>query len=176
VHPLGKSPVITDNGNTIAESAAIIEYVLDTYGAGRLRPSPGTPEFLRYRYWLHFAESSIQPQLLVKLHIRGIEAAPLAPPNKAIVQTAIAKMKSWTDHNLRLQLDFMEAELNRSVWFAGDEFSAADVQMSFPIEAARERAGLDASRPRLIAFLATIHARPAYHRALERGGPYWFAT
>jgi glutathione S-transferase len=176
VHPLGKSPVITDDGNTIAESAVIMEYVLDTYGGGRLRPAPGTAAFQRYRYWLHFAESSIQPQLLVKLHIRAIESAPRPDPAQAIVQVAIEGTKHWTDHNLRLQLDFMEAELNRSAWFAGDEFSAADVQMSFPVEAARERAGLDASRPKLMAFLATIHARPAYRRALERGGSYRFAS
>ena len=95
---------------------------------------------------------------------------------RPVVQALVERMsEGYTDPNLRAQLDLMEAELGRSAWFAGDEFSAADVQMSFPLEAAVERAGLDASRPKLMGFLERIHARPAYRRALERGGPYRFA-
>ena len=176
VHPLGKSPVVSDGDVTVAETGAIVEYLLDRYGAGRLRPSAGTPDHLRYRYWLHFAEGSAMPQLLLKLLFGRIATGPMPFFAKPIARAIASKvLVGFVDPNLKSQLDFMEAELGRSAWFAGDEFSAADVQMSFPLEAAADRAGLDASRPRLMDFLRRIHARPAYRTALERGGPYRFA-
>ncbi|MDE2627054.1 MAG: glutathione S-transferase [Burkholderiales bacterium] len=177
VHPLGKSPVITDDGVTVAESGAIVEYLIERYGDGRLAPAIGTPERLRWRYWLHFAEGSAMPPLLLKLIFDRIPQSPMPffarPIARAISARVLATM---VEPNLKRQLDFMEGELGKSQWFAGDEFSAADVQMSFPVEAAAMRAGLDASRPGLMAFLKRIHARPAYRRALERGGPYSFAN
>jgi glutathione S-transferase len=177
VHPLGKSPVITEGGTTVAESGAIVEYLVERHGGGRLVPAPGTPERLQYRYWLHFAEGSAMPPLLLKLIFERIKVTPMPffakPIAKAIANKVLATM---VDPNLKRQLDFMEGELGRSGWFAGSEFSAADIQMSFPVEAAAQRAGLDAGRPRLMAFLQRIHARPAYQRALERGGPYSFAN
>jgi glutathione S-transferase len=177
VHPLGKSPVITDNGITVAETGAIIEYLLENYGAGRLVPAAGTEEARRFTYWLHFAEGSAMPPLLLKLIFNRIENGPMPFFAKPIARGIAAKVKAaMIDPNLKRQLDFMESELGRSEWFAGNEFSAADVQMSFPVEAAAQRAGLDASRPRLMAYLKKIHARPAYRRALERGGPYSFAN
>ena len=177
VHPLGKSPVITDGGLTVAESGAIVEYLLDRYGEGRLAPAPGTPERLRWTYWLHFAEGSAMPPLLMKLVFDKVAAAPVPFFVKPITRAIAAQaMSSYVRPNLERQFDFMEAELSRSTWFAGDDFSAADIQMSFPLEAAAERAGLDARRPKLIAFLRRIHARPAYRQALERGGPYSFAN
>lgn len=176
VHPLGKSPVITDGDITVAETGAIIEYLLERYGDGRLAPAIGTLERLRWRYWLHFAEGSAMPPLLLKLIFDRIPQAPMPffakPIAKSISDKVLATM---VEPNLRRQLDFMEAELGKSEWFAGDAFSAADVQMSFPIEAASMRAGLDASQPKLMAFLKRIHARPAYRRALERGGRYSLA-
>ncbi len=173
VHPLGKSPVITDAGTTLAESGAIIEYLIDRYGEGRLAPAPGTPERRRWTYWLHFAEGSAMPPLLMKLVFDKIASTPVPFFIKPITRMIAAKgIDSYVRPNLNRQFDFMEAELSRSLWFAGDEFSAADIQMSFPVEAAAERAGLDASRPKLMAFLERIHARPAYGKALERGGPY----
>ena len=176
VHPLGKSPVVSDGDVTVAETGAIVEYLLDRYGAGRLRPPAGTPDHLRYRYWLHFAEGSAMPQLLLKLLFGRIATGPMPFFAKPIARAIARKvLVGFVDPNLKAQLDFMEAELGRSAWFAGDEFSAADVQMSFPLEAAADRAGLDASRPRLMDFLRRIHARPAYRTALERGGPYRFA-
>jgi glutathione S-transferase len=175
VHPLGKSPVITDGDVTVAETGAIVEYLIDRYGAGRLRPAAGTPEHLRYRYWLHFAEGTAQPQLLLKFHINRTIAASASSAEPAAARDLLARMNAATDANLRANLDFMEAELGRSAWFAGDEFTAADIAMSFPIEVSVERAGLDASRPRLMAWLERIHARPAWRRAHERGGPYRFA-
>jgi glutathione S-transferase len=175
VHPLGKSPVITDGERTIAESGAIIEYLVNGYGGGRLAPPAGSPERLRYTYWLHYAEGSAMPPLLLKLIFNRIETAPMPffvrPIAKRIAQRSKA---SFIEPQLKLHLDYMESELGKSEWFAGAEFTAADIQMSFPLEAASVRAGLNENRPRLISFLERIHARPAYRRALERGGRYDF--
>jgi glutathione S-transferase len=177
VHPLGKSPVITDDGVTVAESGAIVEYLVERYGNGRLAPAIGTPERLRWRYWLHFAEGSAMPPLLLKLIFERIPQSPMPFFVKPIARGISAKVLAlMVEPNLKRQLDFMEAELGKSEWFAGDAFSAADIQMSFPVEAAAQRAGLDASRPRLMGYLRRIHARPAYRQALERGGPYSFAN
>lgn len=176
VHPLGKSPVITDDGITVAETGAIVEYVLERYGQGRLAPPSGSPERLRWRYWLHFAEGSAMPPLLLKLIFERIKVSPMPFFVRPIARGIADKvMGALVTPNLARQLDFMEAELGRSEWFAGPEFSAADVMMSFPLEAAAQRAGLDARRPMLMRFLQRIHARPAYRKALARGGPYSFA-
>jgi glutathione S-transferase len=176
VHALGKSPVITDGAATVAESGAIIEYLLERHGGARLVPPVGSDEHLRYRYWLHFAEGSAMPPLLLKLIFNRIASAPMPFFVRPIARAISGKVLGlMVEPNLKRQLDFMESELGRSEWFAGAEFSGADIQMSFPLEAAAQRAGLDAGRPRLWAFLQRIHARPAYRRALERGGPYSFA-
>ena len=173
VHPLGKSPVITDGGAPLAESGAILEYLVERHGAGRFAPAPGTPQRLRYTYWMHYAEGSAMPPLLMKLIFDRIESGPMPFFVKPIAKGISAKVKSaFINPQLTRHLDFMEASLKDGLWFAGQEFSAADIQMSFPLEAAQARAGLDASRPRLMDFLQRIHARPAYQRALERGGPY----
>ncbi len=177
VHPLGKSPVITDGELTVAESGAIVEYLVERYGDGRLAPPIGSPERLRWRYWLHFAEGSAMPPLLLKLIFTRIPESPMPffvkPIARGISNKVLAAMVA---PNLERQLDFMEAELGKSEWFAGADLSAADIQMSFPLEAAAQRAGLDTRRPTLMAFLKRIHARPAYQRALQRGGPYSFAN
>ncbi len=177
VHPLGKSPVITDGEGaqrvTVAESGAIIEYLVETYGAGRLRPAAGTAEARRYTYWLHFAEGSAMPPLLMKLVFDKVRSAPVPFFIKPVVKGVADKVtSSFIAPNISRQLDFMETELASRDWFAGPEFTAADIQMSFPLEAAAARAGLNASRPRLMGWLSRIHARPAYQRALEAGGPY----
>jgi glutathione S-transferase len=173
VHPLGKSPVIEDAGQTLAESGAIVEYLAERYGDGRLAPAAGTPERMRYRYWMHFAEGTAQPPLLLKLLFDRLDKGPMPffarPVARAIAQRA---KDTFVQPNIDRNLDFMEAELGQRGWFAGAQFSAADVQMSFPLEAARARGGLDERRPRLMDFLARIHARPAYRRAIERGGAY----
>ena len=173
VHPLGKSPVITDGDNTLAESGAIIEYLVERYGAGRLIPPAGSPDRLRYTYWLHFAEGSAMPPLLLKLIFDKIETTPMPFFVKPIAKGISAKVKSsFINPQLTQILDYMEKELVKKDWFAGADFSAADIQMSFPLEAAAARGGLDAGKPRLTDFLRRIHARPAYQRALERGGEY----
>ena len=173
VHPLGKSPVITDGKQTLAESGAIIEYLNDAYGAGRFAPVAASPDWLRYRCWMHYAEGLLMPLLLMKLVFDRIAKAQMPffakPVAKAIADRA---KKSFVMPQIERHLDFLEAELGKSEWFAGSRFTAADVQMSFPVEAAAARAGLGANRPRLMDFLARIHARPAYGRALARGGEY----
>jgi len=173
VHPLGKSPVITEGKVTVAESGAIVEYLVGRHGNGRLVPAEGTPEKLRYTYWLHFAEGSAMPPLLMRLVFDKIRSTPVPFFIKPIVKAIADKVtSSFIAPNIESQLKFMEAELARRPWFAGDEFTAADIQMSFPLEAAAARAGLDASYPKLTGWLARIHARPGYQRALEKGGPY----
>jgi len=172
VHPLGKSPVITDGDTTLAESGAIVEYLADRYGAGKLAPAFGSPERVRYLYWLHFAEGTAQPPSLLKLlfdRIKSRSPLLLRPVARAIADRALA---SYVLPNIERNLDFMESELGKNEWFAGAQFSAADIQMSFPVEAYRARGGLDEKRPRLMRFLEKIHSRPAYRRAVERGGEY----
>ncbi|TYP65619.1 glutathione S-transferase family protein [Stutzerimonas stutzeri] len=172
VHPLGKSPVITDGDLTLAESAAILEYLVERYGEGRLAPAAGTPEYLRYRYWMHYAEGSAMPPLLLRLVFDRVANGPM-PFFIRPVARAIAKgaNQAFIGPQLKLHLDYMENELSKTEWFAGENFSLADIQMSFPLEAAQSRAGLDSSRPNLNAFLQRIRERPAYQRAVEKGGP-----
>ena len=172
IHPLGKSPVITDGDNTLAESGAILEYLAETYGEGKLKPATGTPEHLRYRYFLHYAEGSLMPLLFMKLVFTRLpERVPWAMRPVARMISAGAD-KALLGPQISNHFAFLEGELASRDWFAGTDFSAADIQMSFPIEAAAARAGLGARTPRLKAFVEAIQARSAYKRALERGGPY----
>jgi len=175
IHPLGKSPVITDGEVVLPESGAIIEYLVDTYGNGRLKPPAGSAQRLKYLYWMHYAEGSAMPPLLLRLVFNRVANNPAPWPISAIARRIATTVdKSFIEPNLTRHLNFMEAELSAQTWFAGEEFTAADVQMSFPLEAAASRGGLNASRPKLMAFLERIHARDAYKRALERGGRYDF--
>lgn len=172
VHPLGKSPVVTDGANTIAESGAIMDYLVETYGAARLAPAQGTPDWLLYRYYMHFSEGSMMPPLLLKLIFTRLpDNVPflIRPVARAISDKALGGM---VQPQIDQQLDFLESELATRDWFAGANFSAADIQMSFPVEGAAARGGLDARYPRLAAWLQRIHAMPGYARALEKGGPY----
>lgn len=173
IHPLGKAPVITDKGRTIAESGAIIEYLLEHYGNGRLRPAPGTPDYEQYRYWMHFAEGSFMPLMVMSLIFNRVENANMPFFIRPVARGIANKVRaSYLQPNTRRALDFMEATLAGSEWFAGAAFTAADIQMSFPVEAAAVRAGLADRYPHLQGFLDRIHARPAYQAALEKGGPY----
>ncbi|MFA9215957.1 MAG: glutathione S-transferase family protein [Sphingomonadaceae bacterium] len=173
VHPLGKSPVISDGDIVVAESGAICEYLIDIYGAGRLKPAAGTPERRRWTYFLHYAEGSLMTPLLLKLVFDRVESSPAPFFVKPIARAIAQRVKrTYIAPQIKQHLDFLEAELGQRAWFAGAEFSAADIQLSFPLEAAAARGGLDAGWPRLSAFLASIHSRPAFQRALERGGPY----
>ena len=173
VHPLGKSPVITDGDITVAESGAIIEYLLDTHGKGRLRPAAGTPERRSFTYWLHFAEGSAMPFLLMKLVFDKVRGTPVPFFIKPVVKGIADKVTTaFIAPNLSKQVAFMEAHIARQPWFAGAEFSAADIQMSYPVEASAARGRMLADKPALTDWLARIHARAAYRRAVEVGGPY----
>ncbi len=173
VHPLGKAPVITDGDTTIAESGAIIEYLMYEYDDGRLRPEEGTDERLAYNYWLHYAEGSFAPLMILSLVLSRIEEAPMPFFLKPVAKGIAGKVRdSYLDANVSRNLGFMDATLKKSRWFCGSMFSAADVQMSFALEAAEVRTNLTDDYPHLAAFLETIRARPAYKRALDKGGHY----
>jgi glutathione S-transferase len=170
IHPLGKAPVVVDGDRVVAESGAIIEYLVETYGRGELAPAAGTSERLRYRYWLHYAEGSAMPLLLLKLiflRLPGNVPAVVRPIARSIAKHTQA---SLIDPQLEQHIAFWNAELSAREWFAGDQFTAADIQMSFPLEAAVARMRLAADSP-VQRFLDRIHERPAYRRALQRGGP-----
>lgn len=160
VHPLGKSPIITDDALTLAESGAIIEYLVERYGDLKLAPARGTAERLRYTYWLHYAEGSAMPLLVMKLIFDKFGLG-----NSSAVNEFVAPQ-------IKLHLDYIESELGKNTWFVGEEFTAADIHMSFPVEVVAAQISLDESRPRLRGFLDRIHTRPAYQRALSRGGAY----
>jgi glutathione S-transferase len=176
VHPLGKSPVITDGALVLAESAAILEYVVAAHGHGRLRPPAGSADWVRYLYWLHAAEGSLMPPLVMKLVFDRVETQ--SPWVVRPVARAIAgRVKQLlVTPNVTRQLAYVERELAARPWFAGDDFSAADIQMSYPLQGARARAGIPGSRPHIDAWLARIEARPAYLRAIARGGPVELAA
>ncbi len=172
IHPLGKSPVITDGELTIAESGAIVEYLIDKYDQGRLKPAEGTPERREYTYWLHYAEGSFAPLMIISLIMSRIESAPLPFFAKPVTKGIVAKVRGgYLDQNIKRHLDFMEATLGRSAWFCGNAMTAADIQMSFAVEAAAIRTNLAADHPNLSAFLDRIGSLPCYRAALERGGP-----
>jgi glutathione S-transferase len=176
VHPLGKAPVIVDHGETVAETGHIIEHLLERYGLGRLQPPQGSPEARRMRYWLHYAEGSAMTPLLLKLVFGQL---PKRSPGlvRPLVNAVAAKAQTgFVDPQIASHMAYWEGELGKSVWFAGPDFSAADVMMSFPVEAAASRVGLGPEFPNLKAFLERIHARPAYRRALEQGGDYAYAS
>ena len=172
VHPLGKSPVITDGDTTLAESGAILEYLSAVYGGGRFTPAAGTPEWLHYTYFMHYAEGSLMPLLFMKLVFGKLpERVPflMRPVARAISGGAD---KTLLAPQISNHFAFLEGELNKREWFAGASFSAADIQMSFPLEAAAARSPLFARLPKLKAFVDRIQARPAYKRAVEKGGHY----
>ena len=175
IHPLGKSPVIQHGDVIVAETGAIVEYLLETFPDAGLKPAPGTPEARRYTYWLHYAEGSAMTPLLLKL-IFGVipqrSPALIRPIARGISKKVGA---SLIDPQIASHLGYWEAELHKSEWFAGERFTAADIMMSFPLEAAGSRAPFGDRMPKAAAFLKRIHARPAYQRALERGGPYAYA-
>ena len=179
VHPLGKSPVITDDGLVVAETGLIMEYLCDRYGEGRLAPpkSAGVDSAarLRWLYWLHYAEGSAMPPLVMALVFSVMpERSPalLKPLVRSVTERA---QSGFIRPQLALHTSYWEGALAASGWFAGPEFSAADVMMSFPVETAAQRVGYGLDQPNLKAFLERIHARPAYRKALERGGPYAYA-
>jgi glutathione S-transferase len=183
VHPLGKSPVITEDGETIAESGAIIEYLVETHGAhvtgdlAHLQPRPGTPEHRRCRFWMHYAEGSLMNWLVMKLVFVSIPKQPMPFFAKPIARALCAKVQEQlVDPNVDAALAFMEDHLGRHRWFAGEHLSMADFQMSFAVEAALSRAAKAKDCPKLQAYCARMQARPAYQLAIAKGGPVVMAA
>ena len=178
IHPLGKSPVITDGKEVIAESGAIIEYLVETFGAqaggdlAHLQPAPGTPDYRQCRFWMHYAEGSLMNWLVMKLVFMTIPAQPMPFFVKPIAKALCGKVQEkLIDPNVNTALAFMEQHLGTHRWFAGEQLTMADFQMSFAVEALMSRAN-DASRcPHLQAYLERMHARPAYQRGIAKGGP-----
>ncbi|NHO32186.1 glutathione S-transferase [Acetobacter fallax] len=176
IHPLGKSPIITDGDVTLAESGAIIEYILDQYGEGRLRPPQGTLEYRSFVYWLHYAEGSAMPPIVLKL-IFGMLPSRVPfflRPFAALISKGVET--SLINPELKRHVDYWEQSLDSTGWFAAPEFTAADIQMSFPLEAMSARSKSMQSQPNISAFLQRIHARPAYRRAIEKGGTYAYSA
>ncbi|MGO2257203.1 MAG: glutathione S-transferase family protein [Hafnia alvei] len=171
IHPLGKAPVLTDGEWTIAESAAILEYLQETYDHSALLKPQEKPERMQYRYWLHYAEGSLMPLLVMKLIFNRLGKAPvpwLIRPIGSLLGKGV--QRGYLDQQLATHLRFIENHLSKNNWFAGDHFSLADIQMSFPLEAMNIRTGLDKA-PHARGLLKRLHARPAYLLALEKGGP-----
>lgn len=175
VHPLGKSPVLTDGDLTLAESGLIIEYLVEKYGNGKFMPTSESLK-LRCKYWLHYSEGSLQPNLILKLIFDKIESTRMPffakPIAKKIVNTT---RSSFINPQLKLHLEYLEAELGENEWFVGNQLSAADFQLSFPLEGAASK-GLLEDKPRLKAFVQRVHSMPAYRRALQKGGTYAYAS
>lgn len=178
IHPLGKSPVITDGEEVIAESGAIIEYLVETYGAqatgelAHLLPAPGTPAHRQCRFWMHYAEGSLMNWLVMKLVFMSIPAQPMPFFVKPIARALCAQVQAkLIDPNLASALEFMDAHLAKHPWFAGEQLTMADFQMSFAVEAALSRAGGADHVAHLQAYRQRMVARPAYQRAVAKGGP-----
>ncbi len=174
IHPLGKSPVITDGDITVAESGAIIEYLAQTYGK-ELLPRKGSKAYREYIYWLHFSEGSLMPQLLLKLIFDKIKTAPMPFFIKPIAKGIANKVLSgYVLPNVKNNMNFVEKHLSKNDWFAGEKMTGADIQMSFPLEASMAKSTMD-DYPHTKAFIEKIQAREAYKKALETGGPYDYA-
>jgi glutathione S-transferase len=183
IHPLGKSPVITDDSDVIAESGAIIEHLVERYGdaatgeLGRLRPEPGTAAHRQCRFWMHYAEGSFMNWAVMKLVFTTIPGQPMPFFVRPIARTLCANVeRKLIDPNLDTARAFMEDHLARNAWFAGDDLSMADFQMSFAVEAALARGGDERRLPHLAAYRTKMHARPAYQRAIDKGGPVLMAA
>ncbi|MEP1896456.1 MAG: glutathione S-transferase [Alloalcanivorax venustensis] len=171
VHPLGKSPVITDGDTVVAESGAIIEYLVEKHGGGRLKPAVDDPNWLNYQYWLHYAEGSLMPLMVMKLIFSRVPKAPMPFFAKPIAKKISGGLVGgFVQPRIEEQLRLVESHLASHTWFAGEALTAADVQMSFPLQAAGARANLDAL-PHIRDFIQRVEARPAYQRGIERTGP-----
>ena len=177
IHPLGKSPLITDGGKVIAESAVIVNYLIRNYDKdGRFTTAPDSEAAQQNEYWLHFAEGSLMPYLVMSLVFTKVKTAPMPffvrPVAKGIADQV---MKSFISPNVENSLRFIEDHLSKNMWFSGDEMSAADFQMIFPLEAAMTRSGIASKLPAINAWVKKVHALPAYQNALKKGGPYDYA-
>lgn len=173
IHPLGKSPVITEDGRTVAESGAIVEYLIERHGGGRLKPATDSPDWLDYIYWLHYAEGSLMPLMVMELVFLRIPKSPMPFFVRPVAKAMSGKVRSsFLEPQIVNHLSVIERWLQGRDWFAGDHISGADIQMSFPLEAAAVRVDARQHYPNIAAYLDRVHAREAWLRALEKGGPH----
>lgn len=174
VHPLGKSPVVTDGEAVLAESGAIIDYLGHAYGEGQWVPRRNSKNYRPYMYWLHYAEGSLMSPLLLKLVFDKVKSSRMPFFVKPIAKAIANKvMDGFVTPNIKTHFEYVEAHLSQHDFFAGETITGADVQMSFPLEASVARGILtEASHPHIVRFVKAFQARPAYQRALEKGGAY----
>jgi len=173
IHPLGKSPVIEDGDQVIAETGAIIEYLASKYGQSSMRPAPDSAEYQQYIYWLHYAEGSLMPPLLLRLIFQRIKETKMPFFAKPIARSISSKvLSSFVTPNITRHMRFIDDHLGKSEWFSGDQLSGADIQMSFPLEASMARNVISGDHPNIAKFVKRVQARPAYKTALVKGGPY----
>ena len=175
VHPLGKSPVLVDNDVVIPESGAIIEYLARTYAPEAMLPSDNPTDLSQYVYWMHFSEGSLMPPMVMRLVMEKIKTSPKPFFARGIANNIANKvLASFVTPNIDRNLGYIDQYLAGKEWFAGDHVTGADVQMSFPLEAVVATGGAK-SYPNITAFVKRVHERPAYQRALEKGGDYAYA-
>ncbi len=175
IHPLGKSPVIDDDGRVVAETGTIIEYVINRHGGGRMRPEAGSDAEIDYLYWMHFAEGTMMPPMVMALVLGRLTEAKVPFFAKPVVKKVEAQLRAvMVDRHLPAQFKLVENHLVGQNFLAGDSLTGADIMMSFPLEAAVIRTGIGADHPNIAAYVKRIHDRPAYRAALAKGGPYDF--
>ena len=173
VHPLGKAPVITDQGQTYAESGVIIEYLAREYGDERWAPQPDHDTYWQFAYWMHYAEASMMPPLLLKLVFDKLRTGPGPFFVKPVLRKIADEVdKAFINQQIKTHFSYVDDYLSDHEWFAGHDISAADIQMSFPLEAALARGTIDDSYPAIVAYVQRFQAREAYRKALKRGGDY----
>ena len=176
IHPLGLSPVLTDDsGLALAETGAIVTWLLHRFDtAHRFSVAPDSAAWPQYLYWLHASEGTVMPPLVMSLvmTVMTSQAPALIRPVAKAIRGGLEK--KFYGPQIRNNFAYAEGEVARTGWFAGDAFSAADVMMSFPVEAAGSRADMS-PYPALRDWLSRIRARPAYREALARGGKYDYA-
>lgn len=173
IHPLGKSPMITDGDIVVAESGAIVDYLMSEYSDGRLQPADNPAAKRAYSYYMHYAEGTVMPLLIIALLLNRIDTAKVPFFVRPIAKGITGKVReSYLTPNLTSNLTFMEQTLSQSAWFTGDTLTAADIHMSFIVEGLNVSIDLEKEFPNLAGFLERCHTSPSYKRALERGGPF----
>jgi glutathione S-transferase len=176
IHPLGKSPIITDGESTIAESGAIVEYLINKYGSGKISHPKEGKEYEQLIYWMHFAEGSMMPPLVMKLIFNKIKTSPMPffikPIAKKIADTV---MNSYIDPNIKNNLEFIETHLSKNEWFSGPQMTGADILMIFPLEAGMGRVKDNSDYPSILNFIKKVQSKKAYQAALSKGGEYDYA-
>lgn len=173
IHPLGKSPVITDGDITVAESGAIIDYLIRTYAKETFLPEESSAEFRDYQYWMHFSEGSLMPPLLMRMLFEKVKTSPMPFFIKPVAKMIADKvLTTFVNPEIKLNMGFVDQHLSTHTWFTGDNLTGADFQMSFPLEASVAAGAIGNKYPNIHAYVKRFQERSAYLKALEKGGDY----